>query len=63
MTSRTLPLAPLRTDAGVAQHRAIGLVARWCASRFTRPLYHRLGAFDLARSALAASLLQGETRR
>jgi hypothetical protein len=63
MTSRTLPLAPLRARVAATRPRAIGLLAHWCASRFTRPLYHRLGAFDLARSGLAASLLEGRPRR
>jgi hypothetical protein len=39
------------------QARASRLIARWCAAHFTRPLHHRLGAFDLARSGLARQLL------
>jgi len=40
--------------------RAIRLLALWCAAHFTRPLHHRLGAFDLARSGLARQLLNYE---
>jgi hypothetical protein len=42
---------------------ATGLLARWCAAHFTRPLYHRLGAFDLARSGMARELLERNATR
>ena len=67
MSTSTL-LSPLHRVTGrhAAQPkpvtRAIALVARWCARRFARPQYHRLGAFDLARSGLARDLLDN-TRR
>jgi hypothetical protein len=41
---------------------ASALVARWYAAHFTPPFYHRLGAFDLARSGLARELLQAGRR-
>jgi hypothetical protein len=52
MTTGTLP-TPLHPGAlrRSAERRlnahAVRLLARWCASHFTRPLYsYRLGAFD-----------------
>lgn len=68
MTTSTLPSTLLHAPAVGAtsarvQPRAIGPVARWCATHFTRPLYHRLGAFDVARSGLASELLGMQTRR
>ena len=52
---------PRRAAAHARLHaRAIRLLARWCAAHFTRPLHHRLGAFDLARSGLARQLLKHE---
>ncbi|HTT10044.1 MAG TPA: hypothetical protein VMG60_04055 [Burkholderiaceae bacterium] len=59
MTSRTPTLRARRVASAGLQPRAIERLARWCASRLARPLYHHLGAFDLARSGLAAELLNG----
>jgi len=61
-SSSTLHRAPLAAPTAPPRALAIGLVARWCAAQFTRPLYHRLGAFDLARSGLARELLQNVRR-
>jgi hypothetical protein len=58
MTTHTLTLRATRAGAPHApRQQAMGVVARWCAGQFTRPLYHHLGAFDLARSGLARELL------
>ena len=54
----TLQRAPLAAPTAWLRAQAISLVARWCATQFTRPLYHHLGAFDLARSGLARELIE-----
>ena len=68
MTTSSLPPTLLRVaNAGVlgpnSRALATGLLARWCATRFTHPLYHRLGAFDLARSDTARALLDKNAAR
>jgi hypothetical protein len=68
MTTSTLSPTIVR-DAGSSVGRATthalatALLARWCAAHFTRPLYHRLGAFDLARSGMARALLERNATR
>jgi len=57
-TSTLLPTLMRSASAGGSHPLATGLLARWCAAHFTRPLYHRLGAFDLARSGVARALLE-----
>ncbi|HUL67819.1 MAG TPA: hypothetical protein VLW55_24710 [Burkholderiaceae bacterium] len=66
-TSTLLPTLIRNASAGVprpgSHALATGLLARWCATHFTRPLYHRLGAFDLARSGMARALLERNALR
>lgn len=62
LTTRTWNLRFHPTpDAGAPGTRrpapAIGPLARWCVAFFTGPPYHRMGAFDMARSSLARELL------
>jgi hypothetical protein len=63
----TITVHTLRRAANAAPRsglraRGIRLLARWCANHFTRPLHHRLGAFDLARSEIARELLANNHR-
>jgi hypothetical protein len=68
MTTSSLSPNLLRiADAGVrrpnSRAQATGLLARWCAAHFARPLNHRLGAFDLARSDMARAVLERNASR
>lgn len=68
MTTSTLPRTVMCTGSAEvsrpgSQVVATGLLVRWCAAQFTRPLYHRLGAFDLARSGMARALLERNASR
>ena len=58
----TLHRAPLAAPTARLRAQAISLVGRWCATQLTRPLYHHLGAFDLARSGLARELIEKARR-
>ena len=68
MTTSTLPptiehSTPASVPRATTHVLANALLARWCAAHFTRPLYHRLGAFDLARSGMARALLERNATR